>query len=40
MKLTQLSLACAISVALCLPLAAHGTDLTEIYHRALRSDPR
>ncbi len=40
MKLTQLSLACAISVALCLPLAAHGTDLTEIYHRARRSDPQ
>ena len=40
MKLTQLPLACAVSVALCLPFAAQGTDLTEIYHRALRSDPQ
>ena len=40
MKLTQMPLAFAIGVALCLPFAAQGADLTEIYHRALRSDPQ
>ena len=40
MNLTQLPAALAVSAALCLPLAAHGADLTEIYHRALRSDPQ
>jgi outer membrane protein len=40
MKLIQLPAALAAGVALCLPLAAHGADLTEIYHRALRSDPQ
>lgn len=40
MKLIQLPAVLAAGVALCLPLAAHGADLTEIYHRALRSDPQ
>jgi outer membrane protein len=40
MKLTQFPAALAAGAALCLPLAANGADLTEIYHRALRSDPQ
>jgi outer membrane protein len=40
MKLTLFPAALAAGAALCLPLAAAGADLTEIYHRALRSDPQ
>ncbi len=40
MKLTLLAAAVLTVAILGLPLAAAGADLTEIYHRALRSDPQ
>lgn len=40
MKLTLFRAALAASAVLCLPGGAGAADLTEIYHRALRSDPQ
>ncbi len=40
MKLMLFRAALAASAVLCLPCAVTATDLTEIYHRALRSDPQ
>ena len=40
MKLTLFPAALVASAVFCLPGAAAAADLTEIYHRALRSDPQ